>query len=267
MTAAGPCHTIRPALPSTAGERRFPRPRACHGSGSPSGQQAWLCPPDRGRSLSRSPLPGSWALCQPHCWQGAAAGGLGLGLPGTILCAAARGWQGSAHPTWAQRVLCPGSSRGTGRGRAVPAASGGGPPEAGGMPCSGAEPRAEQGPSFAVPGDSSEPLCERTQWWSRSQQHQGVAQKANIVRHCANRACALPSALPGLGPCAQRLNPQAGFGQHLAGCRGAGGSSSKTGCPGSHLPGNLICWQSWSEGPMVRKPPQTAGSAHRPSVR
>lgn len=47
----------------------------------------------------------------------------------------------------------------------VPVASGGAP---GGTPGSGAEPRAEQGPSFAVPGDSSEMLCERTQQWSGS---------------------------------------------------------------------------------------------------
>lgn len=88
MTAAG---TLLYRLPSSAWQRRrvtlSPSPRlahggcctACflgsHGSGSPPGQPAWLCPPDRGQGMPRSPLarqPGSlqrWAglgsLAQP----------------------------------------------------------------------------------------------------------------------------------------------------------------------------------------------------------
>lgn len=113
ISAVGLCCTVHPALSASSPQARDAFPVPTPGMQwllyrvLPGEPRLWVpvwaasvaLPSHRGQGLPRSPLPASWMPCQPHWW-------------------AARGWQGSAHAMWARRALHPGSSRGTGRGRA-----------------------------------------------------------------------------------------------------------------------------------------------------
>ena len=269
VTAVGPCCTVRPALsdafPVPTPGTRWP---LYHGSGSLSRLQAWLCPPDRGQGMPRSPLPGSRALCQPRCWQGAAAGG--LGLPGTALRAAARGWQGSAHPTWAPKGPLPwqrqrGRQRQGREAALLPIASGGGPRRQEGRRAAVQSPELSRGPLLPCPGTAQR---------RRAREHGGGAGVGDI------RVLQKKQTLPGAVQTERELSSQhspasapAPVPESTGRIRQAPGRVSRgrreqqqDGVPGLPLPGNLICSQSRSEGLVVRKPPRIAGSANRPSI-
>lgn len=90
-------------------------------------------------------------------------------------------------------------------------------------------------------------MQERTRWWSRSQQQQAVAQKANII----------------LAPCKHSMSCPAQHGTASASCNRCGRVQQQDKVSRFPLPGNLICW--W-EGLMVHKPLWIAASANQPSI-
>lgn len=208
-----------------------------HGSPSPSGQPAWLCPPAQGQGLPRSPLPGTWTLCQPHCRAG------------------------RAQPT-----LCGhGDRQRQGREAALVPAASGNAQEAGRMLHSIAEPRAEQGPSFAVSGDSSETLREDAVVEQESATSGCCMKSKHRPAPCKQRVC---SPLSPARPQPLRPVPEPAGRIRQAPSRASWGrrEPQQHGVPRLPLPANLICSQSWSEGLMVHKPTRTAGSANRPSI-